>query len=81
MGLLSVAKALVLLPFILNLVLAEALKGSSGSCSPTQRCVSGCCGKSGFCGFEPSFCDESNCISDCDRKAECGRKSNPDKGP
>ncbi|KAL6229089.1 hypothetical protein BDW75DRAFT_235460 [Aspergillus navahoensis] len=45
---------------------------SSGTCSPTQDCTSGCCSTSGFCGFGPEFCGQGNCTSTCDAKAECG---------
>lgn len=75
MGVLSVARALALLPLILNFVQAADTAGSSGTCSSTSKCVSGCCSKSGYCGFGPDFCGESICISDCDAQAECGRKS------
>ncbi|KAJ6071012.1 glycoside hydrolase [Penicillium canescens] len=72
MGPLSLAKALALLPLLVNLVVAEDAKGTSGSCSKDSKCVSGCCSNSGYCGFGPDFCDDDVCMSGCDAKAECG---------
>ncbi|KAL2825862.1 glycoside hydrolase superfamily [Aspergillus pseudoustus] len=51
---------------------------SSGTCSPTQSCTSGCCSTSGFCGLGPEFCGQGNCTSSCDAKAECGLYAEPD---
>lgn len=41
------------------------------TCSPTQPCEIGCCTKFGSCGLGPESCGPENCISNCDRKAEC----------
>lgn len=68
---LSLAKALTLLPLLASLAIAT---GTSGTCSKTKKCETGCCSKSGYCGFGPKFCGENVCISDCDAQAECGRK-------
>ncbi|KAI0203375.1 glycoside hydrolase [Astrocystis sublimbata] len=43
-----------------------------GTCSSTSPCVSGCCSKSGFCGFGPDYCGKT-CVSNCDAVAECGQ--------
>lgn len=50
---------------------------TSGTCSDTSDCVSGCCSIYGSCGFGPTFCGEGNCTSTCDAVAECGRKLDP----
>jgi hypothetical protein len=45
-----------------------------GSCTASIPCANGACcnGKSGFCGFGPSFCGSGNCTSNCNAQAECG---------
>lgn len=85
MGASSLNKYLLLLPLLsssviaaagisLNSDLATAITGTSGTCSKEKRCETGCCSKAGYCGFGPQFCGDDVCISDCDAKAECGRK-------
>ncbi len=42
---------------------------------PGRPCYNGaCCGKSGFCGYGPTYCGEG-CSSHCDAHAECGQYS------
>jgi chitinase len=85
MGVLSLNKCLLLLPLLSNSViaaageslnsdLATAATGTSGTCSKDKECETGCCSKAGYCGFGPKFCGDDVCISNCDAKAECGRK-------
>ena len=43
------------------------------SCSHSKPCSNGaCCGKSGFCGYGPTYCGDG-CQANCDAKAECGQ--------
>lgn len=72
MNLLNFAKAVALATALAN---SAVLAATSGTCSETQRCVSGCCSTSGYCGFGPDFCGDDVCVSDCDAQAECGRES------
>ncbi|OJK02479.1 glycoside hydrolase family 18 protein [Aspergillus aculeatus ATCC 16872] len=44
----------------------------NGTCSATAESVSGCCSKSGYCGFGPDSCGDDVCVSTCDAVAECG---------
>lgn len=68
----SVAKALALLPLVGNVLTGAS--GGGGSCAKDKKCETGCCSKAGYCGFGPKVCGEDVCISNCDAKAECGRK-------
>lgn len=45
---------------------------TSGTCSETSPCVSGCCSSTGSCGFGDDYCGDT-CISSCDATAECGQ--------
>ncbi|KAH7173118.1 glycosyl hydrolases family 18-domain-containing protein [Fusarium flagelliforme] len=46
------------------------------ACNATKPCSNGaCCGKSGVCGFGPTYCGKG-CTSNCTAKAECGRYAN-----
>ncbi|EEB90339.1 hypothetical protein MPER_11464, partial [Moniliophthora perniciosa FA553] len=40
------------------------------SCSPTQPCKIGCCGKNNVCGLGPDYCSAENCVSSCDQKSD-----------
>lgn len=43
------------------------------SCSADKPCKNGaCCGKSGFCGYDPVYCGDG-CVSNCEAAAECGQ--------
>jgi chitinase len=41
------------------------------TCSATEECAIGCCGKFGVCGLGPEFCGAGNCTSTCNQKSEC----------
>ncbi|KAL2757510.1 glycoside hydrolase family 18 protein [Sodiomyces alcalophilus JCM 7366] len=59
--------------------LAHGLQVRQSGCSKDNPCVKprACCnGVSGFCGFEPSHCG-SECVADCDAKADCGQYADP----
>ncbi|RWA12800.1 hypothetical protein EKO27_g2300 [Xylaria grammica] len=47
------------------------------TCSPGKPCSNhACCGKSGYCGYGPTYCGTA-CTSNCDAKAECGQYASP----
>ena len=47
------------------------------SCSAANPCSNGaCCGKSGYCGYGPTYCG-TGCQSNCTAKAECGQYASP----
>uniref|UniRef100_A0A0W0FIV2 Chitin-binding type-1 domain-containing protein n=1 Tax=Moniliophthora roreri TaxID=221103 RepID=A0A0W0FIV2_MONRR len=66
------------LPFTLLAVLNLSLQVFAAdppadpfSCSPTQPCKIGCCGKNNVCGLGPDYCSAENCVSSCDQKSDC----------
>lgn len=42
---------------------------------PTLTDSSSCCSTAGKCGYGPDYCGSSNCISNCDATAMCGKYS------
>ncbi|KAE8310127.1 hypothetical protein BDV41DRAFT_400350 [Aspergillus transmontanensis] len=62
-------------PFIISLMVyaVRPAWAGMGTCSPTEKCETGCCSREGFCGFGPEFCGDEVCISSCDSVAECGK--------
>lgn len=51
------------------------------SCDSEHPCKSGCCSKSGSCGFGPDWCSDDKCMSNCDAVAECGKYGNGTECP
>ncbi|KAK5129371.1 hypothetical protein LTR08_003556 [Meristemomyces frigidus] len=46
----------------------------TGTCAPGTPCSNGaCCSNTGICGYSPSQCGSSVCISNCNATAECGQ--------
>lgn len=64
-------------PFIISLMVyaVRPAWAGNGTCSPTEKCETGCCSREGFCGFGPEFCGDEVCISSCDSVAECGSRT------
>ncbi|KAL4860892.1 hypothetical protein BDV12DRAFT_204588 [Aspergillus spectabilis] len=63
---------LQVLTFLLIYLLPDVVAQQDATCSTEHSCRVGCCSKSGSCGFGPDWCDEDNCLSNCDAVAECG---------
>ena len=62
------------------LLVPRASTSATYTCSEKKPCSNGaCCGKSGYCGYGPTYCGtngqspNSACWSNCDAKAECGK--------
>lgn len=64
----------LLTPRAISIVERQSAPTGDGTCAPGRPCSNGaCCSKSGYCGYSPDFCSSSNCISNCDAKAQCGQ--------
>ena len=61
-------------PRSVDLFKRQSGPSGTGTCAPGSPCSNGaCCSSSGFCGYSPDFCGSTNCISNCDAKAQCGK--------
>ncbi|KAF2730320.1 glycoside hydrolase [Polyplosphaeria fusca] len=67
----------ILYPLFLLLAAVEIIAQSDApaknpyTCSSTEPCKIGCCGKNNVCGLGPDYCSPENCQSTCDQKSEC----------
>ena len=51
------------------------LRRDGFNCNSKKPCKNGaCCGKSGYCGYGPTYCS-AGCLSNCGAVAECGKNA------